>query len=61
MEFELCKFLNCSPKHLGELRIKDPSGIAFIELSMIHRWNETAKQHDKAEKERDRKSKGRRH
>ena len=52
MEYELCKEWKLTPKELGEKRRNDPEGVAFLELSMIHRW----KKEEEARKEAERKA-----
>ena len=58
LEFELCKFFRNTPKQLGKLREEDPLGISFLELSMIKKWNQTAKEQEKREMESKRKAGG---
>ena len=55
LEYEICGFLHITPKELGKKRLEDPSGIAFIERLMIHKWEKEAEARDEAK----RKSKGR--
>ena len=56
MEYEVCKFLHMTPMQVGELRRKDPAGVRFIELTMVHR----SKEQEKQQKEMERKSKAKR-
>ena len=44
-----------TPRQLGDLRIKDPSGIAFIEHHIIWVAEEREKAYKKAERESKRK------
>jgi len=37
LEFELCKLLGKTPKEIGELRRKDPDGVAFLEYCILWR------------------------
>lgn len=48
---ELCRFFNKTPLEIGELRRKDPMGIAFIERRIIWEAEERDKHRKKMEKE----------
>lgn len=54
---ELCKLLKKTPMELGELRKKDPLGMAFLEQHIIWEYQEK----EKVYKEAERKSRSRRH
>lgn len=51
LEYELCGFLNKTPRQVGELRKEDPTGVAFLERFMIHKWNKEAEAREKAERQ----------
>lgn len=55
IEFEMCKFLGITPKELGKRRKYDPTGVYFLELSMIYRWNKEAEHIKKQNDEMKRK------
>ena len=54
---EVCKLLHKTPMELGDLRKRDPLGIAFIEQHIIYEYQEK----EKAYKEAERRAKPRRH
>jgi len=50
LEFELCKLFQVTPKELGQQRVKDPTGMAYMERTLIHRWETEVKARDEAER-----------
>jgi hypothetical protein len=50
MELELCEMLNCTPKELGDKRIKEPQGIEFLERAILNRYKEKEKAYKEASK-----------
>ena len=50
LEFELCKLFQVTPKELGQQRAKDPMGMAYMERTLIHRWEVEVKAKDEAER-----------
>jgi hypothetical protein len=59
LEYEMCSLLNVTPKQLGRLREDDPTGLAFMERSFIHRKVVEHEMYEKQKKEAE-KAKGRR-
>ena len=55
LEYEMCSFLHVTPKQLGDLREKDPTGLTFLERTFIHRKNEENKAWKKRQAESKRK------
>lgn len=53
MEFKVCEFLQKTPMELGDIRRKDPLGVAFIERHIVWEYEQKEKQY----KEMERKSK----
>jgi len=57
LEYEMCTLLNTTPKGLGELRTKDPLGVAFLERTYIHRRKKEYEDYKKRERESKAKTK----